>query len=145
MKAIQVDFYSQYFGDQMFRNAGRPFCCLSLLLLAGIATAHLSAQTSSGAIAGSIQDASGAVVPNTAVTATNNATHSVSVTKSTSSGAYRFPNLPLGAYTVTAVASGFSTATETGVIVQINSTTALDIKLTPGQVSESVTVDASGL
>jgi len=129
----------------MFRNAGSPFPCLLLLLLAGIATVHLSAQTSSGAIAGSIQDSSGAVVANTAVTATNIATRTVSVTKSTSSGAYRFPNLPLGAYTVTVVASGFATATETGVIVQINSTTALDIKLTPGQVSQSVTVDASGL
>lgn len=129
----------------MFRSAGRPFPCLLLLILAGIATERLFAQTSSGAIAGSTQDFSGALVANTTVTATNDATHAVSVTKSTSSGAYRFPALPLGSYTVTAVASGFATATETGVIVQINSTTALDIKLKPGQVSESVTVDASGL
>jgi hypothetical protein len=128
----------------MFRNAGSFFRCL-LLLSGGVATVHLSAQTSSGSIAGSIQDTSGAVVPNAAVTATNNATHATSLTKSTSSGAYRFPVLPLGAYTVTAVAPGFSTATETGVIVQISSTTALDIKLAPGRVSESVTVDASGL
>lgn len=129
----------------MFRSAGRPFPRLLLLILAGIATERLFAQTSSGAIAGSTQDFSGALVANTTVTATNDATHAVSVTKSTSSGAYRFPALPLGSYTVTAVASGFATATETGVIVQINSTTALDIKLKPGQVSESVTVDASGL
>jgi Carboxypeptidase regulatory-like domain len=129
----------------MFRHARSPFCWLLLVLLAGIATAKLTAQTSSGAIAGSIQDISGAVVPNTTVTATNDATHSVSVTKSTSTGAYRFPNIPLGTYTVTAAAPGFSNATETGVIVQINSTTALDIKLSPGQVSQTVTVDASGL
>jgi hypothetical protein len=129
----------------MFRNARSPFCWLLLLLFVGIATANLSAQTSSGAIAGNIQDISGAVVPNITVTATNDATQTVSVTKSTSTGSYRFPNLPLGTYTVTAVAPGFSNATETGVIVQISSTTALDIKLSPGQVSQTVTVDASGL
>jgi len=118
---------------------------LLLVLFAHITVAHVIAQTASGAIAGSIQDSTGAVVPDTAVTAINDATHTVSTTKSTSSGAYRFPNLPLGTYTVTAVAPGFSTATQTGVIVQISSTTALDIKLSPGEVSQTITVDAGGL
>jgi hypothetical protein len=114
-------------------------------MLAGTATVTLTAQISSGSLAGNIQDANGAVVPNATVTATNGATRIVTVAKSTSAGAYRFPTLPLGAYTVTAVAPGFSTATETGVLVQISSTTALDIKLAVGEVSQTVTVDASGL
>ncbi|MGA2250940.1 carboxypeptidase-like regulatory domain-containing protein [Terracidiphilus sp.] len=129
----------------MARKAGTPFRWLLLFLLAGTAAANLTAQISSGSLAGNIQDANGAVVPNATVTATNDATHIVAVVKSTSAGAYRFPTLTLGAYTVTAVAPGFSTATETGVVVQISSTTALDIKLAVGEVSQTVTVDASGL
>jgi len=129
----------------MHRNAGNPFRWLLLFLLVGITAINLTAQVSSGALAGNIQDSSGAVVPNATVTATNDATHTVSTIKSTSAGTYRFSSLPLGTYTVTAVASGFSTATETGVLVQISTTTALDIKLAPGEVSQTVTVDASGL
>jgi hypothetical protein len=129
----------------MFKRAGSHFCWSFLVLLAAIPSDNLTAQTSSGAMAGGIQDTSGAVVPNTTITATNDATHTVSVTKSTSSGAYRFPTLPLGTYTITASAPGFSTATEKGVIVQVSSTTALDIKLAPGEVSQTITVDAGGL
>jgi hypothetical protein len=129
----------------MARGAKRHFRWLLVILFVAIAAADLAAQTSSGAIAGNIQDTSGAVIPDATVTATNDTTHIVSTTKSTSAGTYRFPNLPLGTYTVTVVAVGFSTATETGVIVQINGTAALDIKLSPGQVSQTITVDASGL
>jgi Carboxypeptidase regulatory-like domain len=129
----------------MFRKAGISSRWLLLCMLAGTATVTLTAQISSGSLAGNVQDANGAVVPNATVTATNDATHTVTAVKSTSAGAYRFPTLALGAYTVTAVAPGFSTATETGVVVQISSTTALDIKLAVGEVSQTVTVDASGL
>ncbi|WP_058188829.1 TonB-dependent receptor [Terracidiphilus gabretensis] len=129
----------------MVRKAGSPFRWLLLCLLAGTAAANLTAQISSGSLAGNIQDANGAVVPNATVTATNDATHVITVAKSTSAGNYRFPTLSLGTYTVTAVATGFSTASETGVVVQISSTTALDIKLAVGEVNQSITVDASGL
>ncbi len=130
----------------MVRGATSP-CrwLLPALLAVSFTAADVTAQTSSGAIAGNIQDASGAVIQNATVTATNDATHASSVTKSTSAGAYRFPNIPLGTYTVTVVAPGFSTSTQTGVIVQISSTTALDIQLSPGEVSQTVTVDAGGL
>ncbi len=129
----------------MIRNLRSHFRWLMLLLLVGSAAVPLTAQISSGSLAGNIQDASGAVVPNATVTATNNATHVASTVKSTSAGSYRFPSLPLGTYTVTASAAGFSTATETGVLVQISSTSAVDIKLMPGEVNQTVTVDAGGL
>src|SRR5580704_15513863 len=119
----------QCFGDaNMVRGATSPCRWLLPALLAVSFTAvDVTAQTSSGAIAGNIQDASGAVIQNATVTATNDATHTSSVTKSTSAGAYRFPNIPLGTYTVTVVAPGVSTSTQTCVIVHISSTTALDI------------------
>src|SRR5581483_8270116 len=46
--------------------------------------------------------------------------------------------------TVTATAPGFATKTSTGVLVQVNNTTALNIALASGTVNEVVTVDASG-
>jgi len=85
----------------MVRDARSPFRWLLLVLFAGMTAADLTAQTSSGAIARNIQDASGAVIPGATVTATNDATHTGSAIKSSSAGAYRFPNLPLGTYTVT--------------------------------------------
>ena len=45
---------------------------------------------------------------------------------------------------ITATAQGFATTTNTGVTVSVNTTTALDIKLAPGAINETVTVDASG-
>ncbi|HEY1731906.1 MAG TPA: carboxypeptidase-like regulatory domain-containing protein [Terriglobales bacterium] len=128
----------------MLRDARGYFRFLLSLLFVGISAVNLVAQISSGSIAGNILDPSGAVIPGATVTATENATHIVTTAKSTSAGAYRFPSLALGNYTVTVTAPGFSTATETGVIVQIGSTAALDIKLSPGQVSQTITVDASG-
>ncbi len=115
-----------------------PFLILAI-------TANLHAQSSRGALAGNVLDSTGAVVQGATITATNNATGGKSVAKSTSAGSYRVADLPIGNYTVTATAPGFETATATGVLVQINSTSGLDIKLSPGQVSETVTVDASGL
>ena len=57
---------------------------------------------------------------------------------------YRFPDLLIGTYTVTATAPGFATNSSTGVLVQVNNTTPLNISLASGAVTEVVTVDASG-
>ena len=81
------------------------------------------AQSVRGAISGSVTDPSGALIPNATVTATNQGTGSKSVTHTTGAGVYRFPDLPIGTYTVTATAPGFATKTSTGVLVQVNSTT----------------------
>jgi hypothetical protein len=129
----------------MFRDTSSSLRWLLLLFLFGITATNLSAQISSGAIAGSVEDSTGAVIPDAAVTAINDATQIITAIKSTSAGAYRFASLPLGTYTVTAVAPGFSKATAIGVMVTISSTTSLDLKLMPGTVNETVQVDASGL
>ena len=79
------------------------------------------------------------------ITATSQENGGKSVTHSTGAGVFTFPDLPLGSYTVTVSAQGFQTKTSTGVLVQVNGTTALNVSLGSGAVSESVTVDASGL
>lgn len=101
------------------------------------------AQSNRGEIAGSVTDTVGAVIPNAQVAAKNDETGNTTKAVSTSAGTYRFTELPLGHYTVTVTASGFSSTTNTGVLVTVNNVTSLNITLKPGEVSETVTVDAS--
>ena len=62
-----------------------------------------------GGINGSVTDASGAAIPNASLQAVDDATGVTHSTLSSSAGEYSFVDLPLGAYTVTATATGFQT------------------------------------
>ena len=117
----------------------------SLILAVVFATSAAYAQSSHGAIAGTVTDPTGAVIPGAKVLVTEVATGTKSESVSTSSGDYRINELPVGSYTVTTTAAGFRTATATGVQVTVNSTSSLDVKLTVGSQTENITVDASGL
>jgi len=101
------------------------------------------AQSVRGTLAGNITDATGAEVPGAKVTARNTATGLTRDTVSTSDGAYRFPELSLGTYDVTASAQGFSTQVQHGVQVTIGSTSALSFTLAAGGGDVTVNVDAS--
>src|SRR5271154_3014597 len=100
------------------------------------------AQTNQGSIAGVVVDSTGAVVPDAKLTATEKNTGTVYQTVTTSSGSYRFPNVRIGSYDLTVTAAGFKSQTLTGILVQVATTAALDIKLSPGAVSESIVVQA---
>ena len=102
----------------------------------------LAAQTNQGSIAGNVIDPSGAMVANAKIVAKEKNTGSTYETVSSSAGAYRFPNLSIGTYDITATAPGFKAATLTGVLVQVATTSALDIKLQTGTITENVIVNA---
>ena len=114
------------------------FSCLALMLL----SADLLGQTNQGSIAGSVVDSSGALVPNAKLTAKDKNTGSVYEAVSSSSGSYRFPNVNIGSYDVTAAAPGFKATTATGVVVQVATTSSLEIKLQAGGTDENVTVSS---
>ncbi|HEY4011282.1 MAG TPA: carboxypeptidase-like regulatory domain-containing protein, partial [Acidobacteriaceae bacterium] len=122
-----------------WRFAG--FFLFAMMLAGGSA---MLAQSVRGSIGGSVTDPTGALIPDATVTATNTGTGGKTVTHTTAAGVYHFPDLPLGTYTVTATATGFNTKSATGVLVQVNSTTPLNLSLASGTVNEVVTVDASG-
>jgi hypothetical protein len=94
-------------------------------------------------LAGTVTDSTGAVIAGAQIVATQVETQVKYETISSSAGAYKFPELALGRYDVLISAPGFSTVTQKGVLITINSTTALNVTLKPGGVAESVTVDAS--
>src|ERR1700749_4670140 len=106
-------------------------------------TCGVFAQSVRGALSGRVTDPSGAVVAGAKIAATNAATGVSASTESTSSGSFQFAELPLGTYNVTVAAPGFKTASFSNVLVQVNTTTALNVKLELGQNSESVTVTAA--
>src|SRR5579884_3704540 len=114
-------------------------CFLSFAMFF-IATA--SAQTNQGSIAGNVSDPSGAMVPNAKIVAREKSTGTAYQTVSSSAGSYRLPNVNVGTYDVTVTAPGFKAATLTGVIVQVATTSALDVKLQTGVVTENVEVSA---
>jgi hypothetical protein len=101
------------------------------------------AQSVRGSMAGTVTDPSGAVVSGAQVEAKNQSTGVVTDTVTTSSGSYRFPELPLGTYDVTVTAPGFGTQVQRGVLVTISNTTALNVTLKPGGAATTVSVDAS--
>jgi hypothetical protein len=98
------------------------------------------AQSDRGAIAGSVVDATGAVVGGAAVTITGADTGSVYKTFSTPEGVYRVSDIAIGRYDVIVEAPGFKTSVQKGVAIQINTVTALNVKLELGDVKQEVTV-----
>ena len=72
------------------------------LLLSALTAINLGAQSiTSGAIAGTVTDPSGAGVPNAAVTLTNIDTNATLNTLTGMAGNYRFAFIPIGNYSVT--------------------------------------------
>ncbi len=100
------------------------------------------AQSDRGALAGNVLDSSGAVVPQATVEAKGAQTGAVYRTVTGAAGAYKIPGMQLGSYNITVTAPSFKTMEQTGVVIQLNSTTALDIRLQPGGTTESITVSA---
>lgn len=113
-----------------------------LLLVFAVITACALAQINQGSISGNVLDPSGAVVSGAKITATGTATGSKYQTVSTSAGAFRISSMSPGSYDVTVSAIGFKSAIEKGVVVQVGTISALDVKLETGVVSESVSVEA---
>jgi outer membrane receptor protein involved in Fe transport len=106
--------------------------------------AAVAQSITSGDIAGVVTDPSGAVVPSAKVTATNNNTGVSHTTTTNGEGFYRFSFLQPGAYTVTAEAKGFQTAslkTQVGVGITANGNVAL--ALTGGTTTVEVTTTAT--
>ncbi len=128
----------------MFKFIKRLQPAFVLVLLVGSFARTAMAQSTRGELAGNVTDTTGAVIPGATVSAVNEQSGGKNETKSTSAGSYRFPDLPIGTYTVSVSAPGFATVTNTGLRVQINSTSSLNIALNPGGASDTVTVDASG-
>jgi hypothetical protein len=103
-------------------------------------TAH--AQFRAG-VQGTVTDSAGAVVPEATITLKNNDTNATKQATSSDEGFYRISELPPGVYTLTIEKSGFKKSTFENVTINAESVQGLDVVLTTGEVSETVTVTDS--
>jgi carboxypeptidase family protein len=116
---------------------------LACLLVGGWIAPPAMAQVLYGSMTGAVQDTTGSVVPNAAVTVVNSATGQSREGITSESGTYLFSDVPAGTYVVTVAAKGFRSSRTTGVDVTINTVLRLDVQLTVGDRAETVTVEAN--
>ncbi len=96
----------------------------------------------SGSIAGTVSDASGAVVPGAEITVKNTSTNESHKTTSGATGTYSVPELQIGTYEITVKKDGFKLFRVPSVQLTVAQSFTVDPKLIAGAANEEVTVRA---
>lgn len=112
-------------------------CCFLLLAFA------FNAAAQQAAIVGTVTDATGAMIPNVGITATDTATGTAFNTTSNAAGQYVLPSLGNGSYNVKAEAPGFKSFEAKNVVVNVGDRARVDIQMQVGETKDSVNVEAS--
>src|SRR6266851_4010133 len=112
----------------------------TIVALAIVSAARAAAQTGDGSLRGYVKDQQGGALPGVTVTARSESLLAPVVAVTDSTGYYRLNNLPPGTYVITVELPGFSTHKREGVLMRAGLTFAIDIELTMGAVSETITV-----
>lgn len=99
-----------------------------------------AAQTTTGAVRGTITDPSGAIVPSAKVTVTNTATGVSNSTVTNQAGDYSIRFLQIGQYKLNVEANGFKTSTYGPFALEIDQTAKIDLALSIGETNTTVTV-----
>jgi len=113
------------------------------IVLAPFLVQRLNAQGLYGSVTGTITDQTGAVVPGTQLTITNDATGFKRQATTDDTGRYRTLDLPQGTYTIEVSASGFKPLKKTNVSVRIGQVNEQDLQLEVGAVTQEITVTGS--
>lgn len=113
------------------RTGLRSFgCFVAIVCWACLISASLQAQNISTAqLHGTVHDQTGAVIPNAAITITDDSKGFSRATTSDGEGNYQLLLLPPGTYTITAAASGFAKLTETHVVLTVGEQAELPLPL----------------
>src|SRR5882724_7487364 len=100
------------------------------------------AQTSAG-VKGAVTDSSGALVPGAMIVVTNLDNGTKREITTNESGAYQFPLLQPGRYSILARKPGFKQVTRDGIALELNQVAQIDFTMAAGEVSETIEVQAS--
>jgi hypothetical protein len=114
-----------------------------IVVLALIGAISAWAQTATGNISGSVEDASGARVPNAEIRLIHSGTQQSRTVKTNERGEFLAPQLPIGEYEVRAEFIGFKRKSLVGILLRVDQTLTLPITIEPGNVSETVEVASS--
>lgn len=121
----------------LVRSVTRGFFLILLAAVAANAQFRASVQ-------GTVTDATGALVPEATVTLKSKETGRTQEVKTSGEGFYRLSELAPGRYTLTVEKAGFKKSTVEDLAVSAESVQGLDLLLTTGEVSETVTVTSEG-
>lgn len=116
---------------------------LAILLCALLGTLLAFGQAMDGNLVGIITDKSGAALVGATVELTNQATNTKQTTKTASDGSYRFSNLLVGLYKLTATQTGFTTASVANLQVELSRQSTVNVTLEVGNVATTVEVSDS--
>ncbi|MGB6385801.1 MAG: carboxypeptidase regulatory-like domain-containing protein [Terriglobales bacterium] len=117
--------------------ASRIFCVAVCLALS---SAGAKAQQATALIAGTVKDASGALVTGAKVTLKNSDTNIARSATTNKDGDYLFTLVPIGAYELTVEHQGFDKYVHKGITLEINQNARLDVSLQVGTQSQVVEV-----
>src|SRR5262249_15599627 len=108
---------------------GVPFMCTAQTITA-----------TTGAVNGTVTDTTKAVLPGVTVTLSGPGLMGTPTAVTDQSGSYRFSAVPPGDYTVACELAGFGPVKREGIHVGVGFTATVNIDMSPGTVTENVTV-----
>jgi hypothetical protein len=110
-----------------------------------LAGSPAASQTVTGSITGTVIDGTGAAIVGARVSLVNDGTRDVRVVTTSESGRFNFAAVQPGGYTVKVEQPGFQILERKGTVLSANENLSLgDLELTPGQVTETVSVTTVG-
>ncbi|MDR3698482.1 MAG: carboxypeptidase regulatory-like domain-containing protein [Candidatus Sulfopaludibacter sp.] len=115
---------------------------LTLVLAACLGVPRAGAQQDRATIEGIVTDSSGALIADAQVSVVHVETNDEVLLRTNETGRYFAPNLPIGTYRVKVSKPGFNSTMQDRIQLQAQSSVRVDLKLTVGDVSETVTVQS---
>ena len=106
------------------------FWAMGLVLL--LITVPVFAQLATGTLLGVVKDTSGGTVAGANITVTNTETAQSRTVKTGDDGAYRFPGMPVGHYTLKIEKEGFKTSTQTGLVLDVSQEVVANVSMEVG-------------
>jgi len=135
----KVGLSSAQAGCLKFRTGAK---LLFLILLLSAFLMPIYGQKTTGQISGTITDPNGAALPDAAITITEVGTGAQRTARTNADGNYTFADLPIGPYKLVVAHDGFKSANVANLVVNVNTTTRLDVPLEIGAATEQVTITA---
>jgi len=129
--------------NQFFRTRkaclGAKFAGMCFVLL--VLSLSASAQILYGSLSGTVADQAGALIPNIAITLTDQGTGATRTVNASETGMYSFLNILPGSYTVSVAKAGsFGGFAQKNIAIEPNRQVRIDIVLQPASVSTQITV-----
>jgi hypothetical protein len=117
----------------------------ALLIAVALVCPTLPAQQTVGGITGEVTDPSGGVIVDATVTVLDEQTSLSRTVKTNATGIYNVVNLPIGTYTLTFTAEGYTVQKTQHITIQADRTASVNASLKVGQTTTTIEVEATPL